>query len=117
MIMSITGDTLALAVMDDDGWGCAITSTSLADQLEAYLEAKHRYEYLVLKWAHTPGDPVPAAVKQAGSRMDTLKEAGGYGGPGDPLCCRRYGFLHEPAFSVPGCRWLTAAATNTKAGN
>jgi hypothetical protein len=99
---------LALAVMDDDGFGCAITATPLTRaRLGAYLEAKHQYEDLVLVWARTPGEPVPPTVRQAEARVQALKEEGGAGGPGDPLCCQRRGFLHEPAFSVTGCRWIT----------
>src|ERR1700722_11048797 len=30
--MPVTGDTLALAIMDDDGWGCAITTTPYLTQ-------------------------------------------------------------------------------------
>lgn len=173
--MSVTSEhELALAVMDDDGFGCTITTTdeerqeakarklggvpagdrmvpmtelkelwaeleacgelwngmtghylaerygdrlyhvmgggwfvrpapSLPDALNEYLAAKHAYENLVSEWAHDPGDPVPAVIKSAEARVDALKEAAGYAGPDGPICCRRYGFLHEPLISEPGC--------------
>lgn len=111
--MSVASEhELALAVMDDDGAGCAITSTpALPDGLSGYLAAKHAYEDLVAGWGRTmtPGDPVPAAVKQAEALADALKQAGGYAGPDGAACDRRYGFLHEPVFSMPGC-WQDAAS-------
>jgi hypothetical protein len=114
--MSLTGDALALAVMDDDGFGCAITSAPVTlARLTAYLDAKHAYEDMVDAQgpAHNPGDPWPASVKAAGAHVHELKLAGGYAGPDGPWCCREYGYLHEPAFSLPGCRWLSSTTTDT----
>jgi hypothetical protein len=112
--MSPSGEETALAVMDDDGWGSAITTAPVTlARLTAYLNAKHRYEDLVSIWGRTtaPGAPVPAVIREAGARVDALKAAGGYGGPDDPPCCQRYGFLHEPGFSQAGCR-LPATAVS-----
>jgi hypothetical protein len=78
------------------------------EQLAQYLGAKHAYEDLVTGHARSgwkPGDPWPEHVRQAEARLDELKAAGGYAGPDGPKCCRKYGHLHEPAFSWPGCPW------------
>jgi hypothetical protein len=79
----------------------------MADEMAGYLAACDEWERLVAEWGTTgkPGDAMPEAVKLAGARVDALKAVAGEGGPGDPLCCRRYGRLHRPAFSVAGCRW------------
>jgi hypothetical protein len=116
MIMSINADTLALARMDDDGYGCAITAIPVTpERLSRYLEVKHAYEAIIDKWGRTmtPGDPVPAAAKRIETLVNEIKDSGGYGGPSDPACCERYGFLHEPAFSTARCRWY---GLKTKAG-
>lgn len=81
----------------------------LAARLTEYLAAKRRHEDLVAEHARsgwTPGDPWPEHVKRAEARVNELKAAGGYGGPDDAACCRKYGFLHEPSYSRAGCRWL-----------
>lgn len=85
--------------------------------LAEYLDAKHAYEDLVTAWGGTmtPGDPVPENVKQAEAQVAQLKAAGGYGGPDDAACCRKYGFLHEPAFARPGCQWHEPAPETTDA--
>jgi hypothetical protein len=101
----------------------------MADEMAEYLAARDEWERLVAEWATTgkPGDAMPGAVKLAEARVDALKAAAGEGGPGDPLCCQRYGRLHRPTFSVPGCRWyemsqqrayskLTAAPFGISAG-
>jgi hypothetical protein len=77
-----------------------------AELLARYLEAKGEYHKLVAEWSHTPGDRVPEAVKAAEARWLGMKDEAGEAGPGDPLCCQRYGKLHAPSFSVAGCRWL-----------
>jgi hypothetical protein len=79
----------------------------LAD-LAGYLTVKHAYEAEVGRHhpCHRHGDPWPESVTRLLARTDALKEAGGPAEPGDPVCCQRYGRLHEPAFSVGGCRWL-----------
>ena len=109
--MSIHEDDLAQMIADDDGMGCAITRTPapVARDLARYLEAKHAYEDMVhqhaLAVARAPGDPWPARIKQAEARVDAIKAAGGEGQPGNAPCCRRYGRLHEPVISLPGCPW------------
>jgi hypothetical protein len=100
-----------LTVLTDDGrtfvrHGSAVLPV-ITEELAAYLTAKEEYENLVAKWGRdmTPGGPVPAAIKAAEARVNALKTAGGEGGPGDAPCCREYGKLHEPVFSLLGCPW------------
>jgi hypothetical protein len=81
--------------------------------LSAYLAAKAASERLTAEWVssgYKPGDPAPQYVRDAEARVGAMKRAAGEGGPDEPLCCQRYGRLHEPAFSVAGCRWGRVAA-------
>jgi hypothetical protein len=107
--MSITEEDLAGMIMEDDGFGCAITTTPLTRaDLDAYLAVKTRYEGLVAEWGTTmtPGVTQPTPAMRAGeAALDAMKDFAGWGGPHDPLCCQRYSFLHHPAVSVRGCRW------------
>jgi hypothetical protein len=99
----------------DDG---DMAEALMAARLAEYLAAKARYEDLVAEWGKTmtPGDPVPEYVHKAETRVDDLKEAGGYAGPDGPPCCRKYGYLHEPAYAKPGCRWETVTSPNIPGG-
>lgn len=85
-------------------WEPVLTPAHLA----AYLEAKHAYEAMVEKYGrdHVPGTPWPRPVARTEAEVDRLKAEGGYEGTAGPLCCQRYGRLHEPAFSVGSCQWL-----------
>jgi hypothetical protein len=78
--------------------------------LAAYLAAKAASERLNEEWGRTSalGEELPADVKRAEARVDAMKRAAGAAGPEEPLCCQSFSRLHEPVFSVRGCRWLRA---------
>jgi hypothetical protein len=83
-----------------------------ASQLAEYLKAKQAYEALVDRAAGLSRELARLIDlrDRAGARVDALKDQAEQAEPvavGEPLCCIRYGRLHEPVFALSGCRWYS----------
>lgn len=77
--------------------------------LAEYLSAKHAWEDEVLKLDYFKlTQQQRDEFETSSDRINAMKTAYGEPNANDPLCCQRYGRLHEPAFSVTGCRWRDA---------
>ena len=52
-----------------------------------------------------------AVRDKAYAEMFDFKQQLGDATPDDPLCCQRYGRIHQRELSVPGCRWFVSEAS------
>lgn len=67
---------------------------------EAYREAVRGIEQALGTW-----QAARVVRDKAYAEMFDFKQQLGDPTADDPLCCQRYGRIHDRALSVPGCRW------------
>jgi hypothetical protein len=80
------------------------------------METYPRYQLPSGNWTTDRGRADRLWAKERGTTVDAVV-MGRYRAARaayDPLCCQRYGRLHLPEFSVPGCRWHDLKAGSTE---
>lgn len=79
-----------------------------ADLMAEYMRLSERYHQAVRGIEQVLGTLAAARTERdkAYAEMFDFKQQLGDPTADDPLCCQRYGRIHDRALSVPGCRWF-----------
>jgi len=106
---SWTLETEVTPLDSEQAEACRVRELRLA-QLSRYQLASDTYEQLVTEAQQVAAKAAKLAAQRERARteLDLLRSEAASAEPvteADPVCCQRYGRMHQAVFAVSGCRW------------